>query len=118
MKKKYVIKSTGPRRVPFDLGSDLNPQQRAVVDAPSGEILILAGAGTGKTRTLTYRVARLVAGGVHPERILLVTFTKSPPFPPGLIADLQLDFDPHIGFFTAAASSHHFGTYLCTFTRY
>ena len=76
MKKKYVIKSTGPRRVPFDLGRDLNPQQRAVVDAPAGEILVLAGAGTGKTRTLTYRVARLVAGGVHPERILLVTFTN------------------------------------------
>ncbi len=73
---KYVIKSTAPRRVPFDLSRDLNPQQRAVVDAPKGEILVLAGAGTGKTRTLTYRVARLVAGGVHPERILLVTFTN------------------------------------------
>ncbi|HGG57794.1 MAG TPA: ATP-dependent helicase, partial [Nannocystis exedens] len=73
---KYVIKTTAPRRVPFDLSRDLNPQQRAVVEAPKGEILVLAGAGTGKTRTLTYRVARLVAGGVHPERILLVTFTN------------------------------------------
>ncbi|MCA9638569.1 MAG: ATP-dependent helicase, partial [Myxococcales bacterium] len=73
---KYVIKQVAPRRQPFDLTHDLNPQQRAVVEAPAGEILVLAGAGTGKTRTLTYRVARLVAGGVSPERILLVTFTN------------------------------------------
>ena len=58
---KYVLKSTGPARQPFDLSRELNPQQLAVVEADPGEILVLAGAGTGKTRTLTYRVARLVA---------------------------------------------------------
>ncbi|MEZ4452034.1 MAG: ATP-dependent helicase [Nannocystaceae bacterium] len=71
-----MIKSQAPRRQPFDLTRDLNPQQLAVVEAPPGEALVLAGAGTGKTRTLTYRVARLIAGGVHPEKILLVTFTN------------------------------------------
>lgn len=73
---KYVIQSTAPRRQPFDLTRELNPQQRAVVEADPGELLVLAGAGTGKTRTLTTRVARLVAGGCPPERILLCTFTN------------------------------------------
>jgi DNA helicase-2/ATP-dependent DNA helicase PcrA len=73
---KYVLKTAAPARVPFDLERDLNPQQRAVVEAPPGEILVLAGAGTGKTRTLTYRVARLVAAGCPAERVLLVTFTN------------------------------------------
>ncbi|WAS96839.1 ATP-dependent helicase [Nannocystis punicea] len=73
---KYVLKSSAPTRQPFDLGRELNAQQLAVVEADPGEILVLAGAGTGKTRTLTYRVARLVAGGCQPERILLCTFTN------------------------------------------
>ena len=73
---KYVLKPTAPRRQSVDLTRDLNAQQLAVVEAPPGEILVLAGAGTGKTRTLTYRVARLVAAGTPPERILLVTFTN------------------------------------------
>ncbi|MCB9749284.1 MAG: ATP-dependent helicase [Myxococcales bacterium] len=73
---KYVLKTAAPKKLRFDLSRDLNPQQLAVVEAPPGPILVLAGAGTGKTRTLTYRVARLVAGGVPPERILLCTFTN------------------------------------------
>jgi DNA helicase II / ATP-dependent DNA helicase PcrA len=73
---KYVLKSASPPKPAFNLASDLNPQQRAVVEAPPGEILVLAGAGTGKTRTLTTRVARLVAGGCPPEQIMLVTFTN------------------------------------------
>ncbi|MCX4239790.1 ATP-dependent helicase [Paraliomyxa miuraensis] len=73
---KYVLKTSAPARVPFDARTDLNPQQRAVVEAPPGPLLVIAGAGTGKTRTLTYRVARLVAGGCPPERILLCTFTN------------------------------------------
>jgi DNA helicase-2/ATP-dependent DNA helicase PcrA len=73
---KYVLKSSAPQRQAFDLTRELNPQQIAVVEAPARELLVLAGAGTGKTRTLTYRVARLVASGCHPERILLCTFTN------------------------------------------
>lgn len=73
---KYVLKSSAPKRQPFDLAHELNAQQLAVVEADPVELLVLAGAGTGKTRTLTYRVARLVAGGCVPERILLCTFTN------------------------------------------
>ena len=62
---KYSLKTSAPRPK-LDLGRDLNPQQRAVVEADPGEILVLAGAGTGKTRTLTYRVARLVGAGWDP----------------------------------------------------
>ena len=73
---KYVLKTASPSKPRFDIETDLNPQQRAVVAAPPGKILVLAGAGTGKTRTLTYRVARLVHSGTPPERLLLVTFTN------------------------------------------
>ena len=70
---KYVLKTAVPSRPRFELERDLNVQQRAVVEAPAGRILVLAGAGTGKTRTLTYRMARWVLAGCRPERILLCT---------------------------------------------
>ncbi len=54
----------------------LNTEQLAAVTAPDGPILVLAGAGTGKTRTLVHRVAHLVETGVRPDRILLLTFTN------------------------------------------
>jgi DNA helicase-2/ATP-dependent DNA helicase PcrA len=73
---KYVLKTAAPSRVPFDLDRELNPQQREVATAPPGELLVIAGAGSGKTRTLIYRVALLVARGTPPERILLCTFTN------------------------------------------
>ncbi len=74
---KYVLKSSRPPVVPrFDPERDLNPQQRSAVEAPAGKLLVIAGAGTGKTRTLVYRTARLVAGGCAPERVLLCTFTN------------------------------------------
>jgi DNA helicase-2/ATP-dependent DNA helicase PcrA len=62
--------------VRLDLDRALNAEQRAAVEAPDGPILVIAAAGTGKTRTLTYRVAYLVERGVNPGRILLLTFTN------------------------------------------
>ncbi len=55
---------------------ELNPAQREAVTHGEGPLLIIAGAGTGKTRTLAYRVAYLIARGVPPDRILLLTFTR------------------------------------------
>ena len=62
-----------PRR---DLTAELNPEQAAAAVHGDGPLLIIAGAGTGKTRTLVYRVAHLIESGVAPERILLLTFTR------------------------------------------
>jgi len=61
-----------------DLGflSDLNAQQREAVTYGDGPLLVVAGAGSGKTRTLAYRVAHLISRGVAPERIMLLTFTR------------------------------------------
>jgi DNA helicase-2/ATP-dependent DNA helicase PcrA len=56
--------------------SDLNPAQLAAATHGDGPLLIIAGAGTGKTRTLVHRVAHLIERGVPPERILLLTFTR------------------------------------------
>lgn len=60
----------------LDYAKDLNPQQLAAVQAEPGPILVIAGAGSGKTRTLTYRVAWLIENGLPPDRLLLLTFTN------------------------------------------
>ncbi|MGE9295643.1 MAG: ATP-dependent helicase, partial [Puniceicoccales bacterium] len=61
---------------PINYEAELNPEQLAAVTAPDGASLVLAGAGSGKTRTLTYRVAYLLEQGVWPREILLLTFTN------------------------------------------
>ncbi len=60
----------------IDFNNDLNAQQIAAVQAKPGASLVIAGAGSGKTRTLIYRVAWLLANGVMPQNILLLTFTN------------------------------------------
>ena len=77
MERKYVLKTPSrfkTYRVDYD--RELNDEQRDVVLAGGGPILVIAGAGSGKTRTLVYRVARLIESGHDPSRILLLTFTN------------------------------------------
>jgi DNA helicase-2/ATP-dependent DNA helicase PcrA len=64
------------RRYRVKYPEELNPEQLRIVMHPGGPMLALAGAGTGKTRTLVYRVSRLIEDGVPPGRILLLTFTN------------------------------------------
>ncbi len=61
---------------PIDFRAELNQEQFEAVTAPPGPALVLAGAGSGKTRTLTYRVAWLLTQGIDPGNILLLTFTN------------------------------------------
>ncbi len=68
--------SDAPSHATPHWSADLNPQQHAAATHGDGPLLIVAGAGTGKTRTLVYRVAHLIEYGIRPERILLLTFTR------------------------------------------
>lgn len=78
--KKFVLKKEEPRKRPEDYSIPyrelLNAQQLEAVFHDKGPVLVVAGAGTGKTRTLVHRVSRLVESGVDPGRILLLTFTR------------------------------------------
>jgi DNA helicase-2/ATP-dependent DNA helicase PcrA len=84
--KKYTLKRSvfpkeevapsPPAHLRIDYRNELNPAQYEAVTSVNGPHLIIAGAGTGKTRAITYRVAYLVELGVKPESILLLTFTR------------------------------------------
>jgi DNA helicase-2/ATP-dependent DNA helicase PcrA len=78
--KTYVLKhpvdEAAPRTLSIDYAAALNSQQLAAVTAGEGPALVIAGAGSGKTRTLVYRVAYLIDSGIDPSHILLLTFTR------------------------------------------
>jgi len=77
MSREYVLHPFRPPiHLQIDYAKELNPQQHAAVTAPPGPALVIAGAGSGKTRALIYRVAFLLEQGVPPECILLLTFTN------------------------------------------
>jgi DNA helicase II / ATP-dependent DNA helicase PcrA len=77
MSRKYILENFKTDFHPhIDYARELNPQQHAAVTARPGPALVIAGAGSGKTRTLIYRVAFLLEQGIPPERILLLTFTN------------------------------------------
>ena len=77
MSREYVLRPFGGEiHLQIDYAHELNEQQFAAVTAPPGPSLVIAGAGSGKTRTLTYRVAYLLEQGIPPDRILLLTFTN------------------------------------------
>ena len=81
MKKIILKKNTGDavqKRIGYKINyfNELNPAQYVAVMHNNGAALVIAGAGTGKTRTLIYRVSRLIEDGVPPESVLLLTFTR------------------------------------------
>jgi DNA helicase II / ATP-dependent DNA helicase PcrA len=76
MARVYQLQSRRASRLGIDYANSLNHEQRAVATAGQGPLLVLAGAGSGKTRALTYRVAKLIDDGLPSSSILLVTFTN------------------------------------------
>ena len=76
MKKLILKKTTEQKTFQIDYKNDLNESQYNAVMHNKGAALVIAGAGTGKTRVVVYRVARLIEEGIDPSSILLLTFTR------------------------------------------
>jgi DNA helicase-2/ATP-dependent DNA helicase PcrA len=84
---------------------DFNHSQRAAVEHPGGHLLVLAGAGTGKTRVITGRTIHLIRGGAEPSRLLLLTFTRRAALE--MKARLRLEIGPAAEE-VPAGTFHHF----------
>lgn len=76
LSSRLVLQRTKVRTAGIDYERELNESQLKAVMTTEGPLLIVAGAGTGKTRTLVYRVAHLIESGARPESVLLLTFTR------------------------------------------
>src|SRR5438045_7405993 len=77
MSREYTLqRAPHASSINIDYAAELNEQQLAAVTAAPGPLLVIAGAGSGKTRTLTYRVAYLLENGIDPRNVLLLTFTN------------------------------------------
>lgn len=78
--EKYTLRSDAeshrPRQFTIDYKHELNPSQYEAATTRDGPVLVLAGAGSGKTRTLVFRVARMIEEGIDPVSLLLLTFTR------------------------------------------